>query len=168
MAELANQEDVFNEVLRISFEALMKSERLGLSGLDNAVARVFPAAPFQKCVIHLERSVLGRIKPADKKAVAEYLREVFVTDKKDDSLEKGWNRWEDFVYTWKKQYPSHRNYQDKSSYSAHLTFLKYHQKIRSLIYSTNWIERLNRDYKQTLRMRGVMPDSYPNSSLITQ
>jgi putative transposase len=131
----------------------------GLSGLETATARVFPGVPFQKCVIHLERNVLSRIKPADKKAVGEDLREVFVTDKKDDSPDKGWKRWEDFVDTWKKRYPSLKNYLDKTSYFAHFTYLNYHHKTRSMIYSTNWIERLNRDYKRTLRMRGVMPDS---------
>ena len=29
--------------------------------------------------------------------------------------------------------------------------------IRNMIYSTNWIERLNRDYKRTTRMRGALP-----------
>ena len=131
----------------------------GLSGLETATARVFPGVPFQKCVIHLERNVLSRIKPADKKAVGEDLREVFVTDKKDDAPDKGWKRWEDFVDTWKKRYPSLKNYLDKTIYFAHFTYLNYHHKTRSMIYSTNWIERLNRDYKRTLRMRGVMPDS---------
>jgi len=28
-----------------------------------------------------------------------------------------------------------------------------------IIYSTNWIERLNRDYKRTLKMRGAMPSA---------
>jgi putative transposase len=28
-----------------------------------------------------------------------------------------------------------------------------------VIYSTNWIERLNRDYKRALKMRGAMPNS---------
>jgi putative transposase len=131
----------------------------GLSGLEAASARVFGPLPFQKCVIHLERSVLSRIKPADKKAVGEGLREVFVTDKKDDSPDKGWKRWEDFVDTWKKRYPSLKNYLDKINYFAYFTYLNYHHKIRSMIYSTNWIERLNRDYKRVLKMRGVMPDS---------
>ncbi len=27
-----------------------------------------------------------------------------------------------------------------------------------MIYSTNWIERLNRDYKRVLKMRGAMPN----------
>lgn len=131
----------------------------GLSGLESACARVFGPLPFQKCVIHLERSVLGRIKPADKKAVVGDLREVFVTDKQDDSPDKGWKRWEDFVDTWKKRYPSLKNYLDKANYFAYFTYLNYHYKIRSMIYSTNWIERLNRDYKRVLKMRGVMPDS---------
>ena len=26
-----------------------------------------------------------------------------------------------------------------------------------MIYSTNWIERLNRDYKRTTKMRGALP-----------
>ena len=27
-----------------------------------------------------------------------------------------------------------------------------------MIYSTNWIERLNRDYKRTTKMRGALPN----------
>jgi len=28
-----------------------------------------------------------------------------------------------------------------------------------MIYTTNWIERLNRNYKRTLRMRSAMPNT---------
>jgi transposase-like protein len=27
-----------------------------------------------------------------------------------------------------------------------------------MLYTTNWIERLNRDYKRTTRMRGALPN----------
>jgi len=27
-----------------------------------------------------------------------------------------------------------------------------------MLYTTNWIERLNRDYKRTIRMRGALPN----------
>ena len=30
--------------------------------------------------------------------------------------------------------------------------------IRSMIYSTNWVERLNRDYKRVTKMRGSLPN----------
>ena len=33
-----------------------------------------------------------------------------------------------------------------------------------MIYSTNWIERLNRDYKRTTRMRGALPN--PDATLL--
>jgi len=40
---------------------------------------------------------------------------------------------------------------------AYFTYLEYPEKIQRMIYSTNWIERLNRDYKRVLKMRGAMP-----------
>lgn len=155
----AGWEELFRDLQKRGVKRLGLVVADGLSGLESATARVFAAASFQKCVVHLERNLLSRIKPADKKSVGEDLREVFATDKKDDSPDKGWKRFEDFVNTWKKRYPSLKNYLDKSNYFAHFTYLNYHHKTRSMIYSTNWIERLNRDYKRTLKMRGVMPDS---------
>ena len=130
----------------------------GLLGLETAAARVFGRLDFQKCVVHLERNVISKVKPSDKKAVGEGLREVFATDKKEDSVERGWVRWEDFIDKWKKRYPSLKGYLDRTAYLQHFTYLNYHHKTRSMIYSTNWAERLNRDFKRVLKMRGVMPD----------
>ncbi|MCI7390000.1 transposase [Butyricimonas virosa] len=31
-----------------------------------------------------------------------------------------------------------------------------------MIYTTNWIERLNRDYKRVINMRGAMPNHRPS------
>ncbi len=38
---------------------------------------------------------------------------------------------------------------------AYFTYLNYPVSIQRLIYSTNWIERLNRDYKRAPKMRGA-------------
>ena len=40
----------------------------------------------------------------------------------------------------------------------YFTYLNYDYHIRSMIYTTNWIEWLNRDYKRTTRMRGALPN----------
>ena len=40
---------------------------------------------------------------------------------------------------------------------AYFTYLDYPIEVQRMIYSTNWIERLNRDYKRVLKMRGAMP-----------
>lgn len=130
----------------------------GLLGLETSANRVFGRLAFQKCVVHLERNVLSKVKPSDKKEVGADLREVFATDRKEDSVERGWGRWENFVDKWKKRYPGLKCYLDEANYLQHFTYLGYHHKTRSMIYSTNWVERLNRDFKRVLKMRGVMPD----------
>ena len=42
-------------------------------------------------------------------------------------------------------------------YKYYFTYLYYHPRIQSMIYTTNWIERLQRDFRRVLRMRGAMP-----------
>ncbi|MFA5640850.1 MAG: transposase [Bacteroidales bacterium] len=43
-------------------------------------------------------------------------------------------------------------------HKRHGYLLKYNYQIGNMIYLTNWIERLNRDYKRTTRMRGALPN----------
>jgi putative transposase len=131
----------------------------GLRGLDTAIASVFSGTEFQKCSVHLARNVQGKIKPEDKKEMAADLKAVFRKDIPDDTPEQGWERFENLITKWEKKYPSMKVYRNKLEYFSYFTYLGYHEKVRSMIYSTNWIERLNRDYKRTLRMRGAMPDA---------
>jgi putative transposase len=42
--------------------------------------------------------------------------------------------------------------------SYYSTYLNYNFSIRRMIYTTNWIERLNRDYRRVLKIRGAMPN----------
>ena len=49
-------------------------------------------------------------------------------------------------------------------YRQYFTYLEYDYRIQSMIYSTNWIERLNRDYKRVTRMRGALPN--PESAML--
>jgi len=37
-------------------------------------------------------------------------------------------------------------------------YLKYDYRVQSMLYITNWIERLNIDYQRTTRMRGALPN----------
>ena len=47
-----------------------------------------------------------------------------------------------------------------SGYLCHIEENKHTKsyEIRGMIYTTNWIERLNRDYKRVINMRGAMPN----------
>jgi transposase-like protein len=43
-------------------------------------------------------------------------------------------------------------------YKSYFTYLNYHPRIQSMIYTTNWIERLQKDFRRVTRMRGAMPN----------
>ena len=47
----------------------------------------------------------------------------------------------------------------KTRTAMYFTFLDYAPKFHRMIYTTNWIKRLNRSYKRTLSMRGAMPSA---------
>ena len=38
-----------------------------------------------------------------------------------------------------------------------MTYLNYAPQIQAMIYTTNWIERLNRDFRRVIKMRTAMP-----------
>ncbi len=46
------------------------------------------------------------------------------------------------------------------------TYSNFDSRMRSIIYTTNWIERLNRDFRRVLRMRSSMPGEHSVITLI--
>jgi len=128
-----------------------------LSSIENAIWKQFPGTEIQLCTIHLQRNVQKRIKPKDKSEVAEDLKDVFRTGDRHDSKTRGWERWKKFCRKWERYYPSIGRMTEDRRYMLYFTYLDYDYRVQSMIYSTNWIERLNRDYKRTTRMRGALP-----------
>lgn len=131
----------------------------GLTGLETAIATTYSMANFQKCVTHLKRQVLSRVRSTDKVELAEDLKEVFQMDNTEDTKSNGFQRWLDMCKKWSnKKYSYFKNIQNKAEYQYYFTYLEYHPSVRRMIYTTNWIERLNKDFRRVLRMRSAMPD----------
>jgi transposase-like protein len=130
----------------------------GLSGLDQAVAKVYGQADFQRCVTHVKRRCLARVRTEDKPLLAEDLREVFATDRPDDTPEKGCQRWQVLCGKWQGKYRRFSTLQTDPLYRAYFTYLKYDWRMRNMIYTTNWIERLHKDFRRVLKARNSMPD----------
>lgn len=127
-----------------------------LKELDTAVGKVFNC-PHQKCVVHFMRNLLAQIHPKHKQAVATDLKEVFNLNIQDDTPIKLVNRLNQFCNQWIKTYPSVIKKIEKLELNYYTTYLNYNFIIRRMIYTTNWIERLNRDYRRVLKIRGAMP-----------
>ena len=128
-----------------------------LTAIEDSIWRQFPETEIQLCAIHLQRNVNKHIKPKDKALVAEDLKEVLRTGDRNDTVEKGYQRWLEFCSKWGKYYPSIKRMGENNRYKLNFTYLGYDYRTHNMLYSTNWIERLNRDYKRTTRMRGALP-----------
>lgn len=128
-----------------------------LSGLDEAVGKVFNT-PHQKCVVHLNRNVIAQIHPKHKQAVADDFKEVFNLNIAQDTHEQLKERLDIFCNQWIKLYPAMVKRLQKMELGYYTTYLNFDFRIRRMIYTTNWIERLNRDYRRVLKIRGAMPN----------
>lgn len=130
----------------------------GIKGLDGVIGEKFPGTPLQRCVIHLKRNMFAKVRHADKAALAADLRDIFRTGQRDYAVETAWSKWQDMCERWGKDYLSIKRLRDNSDYKAYLTYLNYAPEIQGMIYTTNWIERLNRDFRRVTRMRTAMPN----------
>ena len=129
-----------------------------LKGIETVIHKQFDMAEIQFCSVHLQRECLKIVKPIHKAELSMDFREVFRTDDRNDTKLQGIQRWKTFCLKWSKYYSNFNKKAENERYEYYFTYLKYNYQIRNMIYSTNWIERLNRDYKRTTRMRGALPN----------
>lgn len=135
-----------------------------LNGVENAIWKFYPKADVQLCIVHLQRSLLKLVRPIDKAALVEGFRKVFRTDDPNDSKKAMMERYRSFLNQWAVNYPAFKSRLKNERMELYFTYVQYDYRIRSMIYTTNWIERLNRDFKRTTRMRGALPN--PEATLL--
>jgi len=152
----SNWKEVFKSIKERGVSEISLFVCDGLTGIENAIASEFPQAVVQLCTVHLMRNIQNKVKPTDKEQVSSELKEVLNPENPKDTSQKGHQRFLEFIQKWQKKYPSLKVYQEPR-YNLYFNYLNYHVQVRRMIYTTNWIERLNRNYKRVLKMRTSMP-----------
>ncbi len=140
----------------------------GLTGLEQSIANVFPGAAFQKCVTHLKRNILNKTRYSDRAEIAADLKLIFVTNDSGYKLSNAIENFENFITKWMKTYPFIRRYRNRSDLIYYFTYLNYDYRIRSMIYTTNWIENLNKQFRRVLKIRNSMPSDESALLLISK
>lgn len=148
--------DVFNHIKNRGVQEINLFVCDGLTGIENSITKAFPGADIQLCTVHLKRNIGNKVKKKDKQEVMTELKQIFKTDK-ISTQEEAYNEFMKFILKWQKKYPTLKSYQNNKT-QFYFTYYKYETEIRSMIYTTNWIERLNKDFKRVLKMRGAMPN----------
>lgn len=115
----------------------------GLCGMMQAIEAVFPKSRLQRCIVHQVRSSTKFVSYKDIKQVVADLKKIY----KAATLEEAENALLEFSERWRKQYPSCvKSWED--NWDVLSTFFEYPMEIRKIIYTTNIIEGLNRQFRQ--------------------
>jgi putative transposase len=129
----------------------------GLPGLDQVIHKAFPGARHQKCVTHFKRNIQTKVKASDKDAVAEDLREVFLTGQKSYTRGQALEKFNEFATRWGEKYDAIKRLVGDEDMDYYFTYLDFDRRIQSMIYTTNWIERLNKKFRRSLKIRNALP-----------
>ena len=130
----------------------------GIRGLDKVIGEKFPGTPLQRCVTHLKRNMFAKVRHGDKAAIVADLRDIFRTGQPDYTIETAWAKWQDMCDRWGKDYRAIKLLRNNEEYKLYMTYLNYAPQVQAMIYTTNWIERLNRDFRRVVKMRTAMPN----------
>jgi len=125
----------------------------GLKGFPEAINSVFPDTEVQLCIVHQIRNSLRYVGSQNQKQFAAELKAVYQAFTKEEAeyeLEK-------LEEKWGKKYPivfqSWRNKWDNLS-----VYFKYPEDIRRVIYTTNIIESVHRQFRTLTKSKGAFPN----------
>ena len=106
----------------------------------------------------MKRNILNHVRHTDKQELSQDLAYVFRVDQQEYTKDNAWSTWEGLFRKWVSDYRGIKNMLEQNDYKDYFTYLDFHPQIQSMIYTTNWIERLNKDFRRVLRMHGAMPN----------
>lgn len=124
----------------------------GLNGFREAIEAVYPQAGVQRCIIHQIRSCMKYVNYKDMKQFAADLKLVYTSVTEEAAM----NCLMDFKDKWGTKYPAAiKSWED--NWDILSTFFAYPPAIRKIIYTTNIIEGLHRQFRKVTKTKSVFP-----------
>ncbi|MGI6704501.1 MAG: IS256 family transposase [Clostridia bacterium] len=143
---------VLNELKNRNVQDVLIFSVDGLTGLKEAIEAVYPKAYIQRCIIHQLRNSFKYVSYKHLKEFSKDFKAVYKAPSEEAALEALY----EVKDKWGKQYP----YALKSwetNWDVLSTFFKYPDDIRKIIYTTNIIEGLHRQFRKVTKSKSVFP-----------
>ena len=125
----------------------------GLKGFPEAINAIFPNTEVQLCIVHQIRNSLRYVGSSNQKQFAKELKLVYQAFTKEeaeielDKLEEKWGKKYPIVFeSWRNKWDNLSNY------------FKYAEPIRRIIYTTNIIESVHRQFRTLTKTKGGFPN----------
>ena len=125
----------------------------GLKGFPEAIEAIFPQTEVQLCIVHQIRNSLKYVGSKNQKEFMTDLKRVYKASNKDlaavelDTLENKWNdKYPIVIRSWRNNWERLTHY------------FKYPEDIRRIIYTTNTIEAVHRQFRKLTKTKGAFPN----------
>lgn len=143
---------VLNELKNRGIEDILMFCVDGLTGLKEAIESAFPKAEIQRCIIHQLRNSFKYVSYKDLKLFSKDFKNVYTAPSEDAAIDILCNLKE----KWGRQYPyAFRSWEN--NWEVLSPFYKFPDEIRKIIYTTNIIEGLHRQFRKVTKTKSVFP-----------
>jgi len=122
-------------------------------GLTAAIKRMFQGCSWQRCRVHFLRNLLSHVPKAGQDMVAAAMKAVFVIQKPEQVRA----HWQQVTEMLRKQFPGAIPVMEAARDDV-LAFLHFPQEHWRKIWSTNPLERLNKEIKRRTNVVGIFPN----------
>jgi transposase-like protein len=125
----------------------------GLKGFPETINTVFPKTAVQLCIIHMVRNTLKRISFKERKLFMGCLKKVYTAPTEEaalmemDNLEANWGKkYSGAIKIW------------RDNWSNAMTYMAYPKELRKIIYTTNAVEALHRQFRKITKAKSLFPN----------
>lgn len=125
----------------------------GLKGFPEAINAIFPKTEVQLCIVHQIRNSLKYVASKNQKEFMKDLKLVYQAISKEaaelelDRLEEKWGtKYPIVIQSWRTKWENLS------------TYFKYPEDIRRIIYTTNIIESIHRQFRKLTKTKGAFPN----------
>ena len=125
----------------------------GLTGIKEAIAAAFPKTEYQRCIVHQVRNTLKYVPDKDRKAFATDLKTIYQAADEQKALAA----LDRVTEKWTPKYPNSMK-RWKDNWDAVSPIFKFSTTVRKVIYTTNAIEGLNRQFRKVTKTKTVFPN----------
>ena len=144
---------IINELKNRGLQDILIACVDGLKGFPDAIQAVFPKTEIQLCIVHMIRNSIRFVSSKSEKEFMIDLKAVYQAPSEAIAC----HALEAFEQKWAQKYPSAVN-PWLTHWANIATFFKFPTEIRRLVYTTNSVEALHRQFRKVTKSKAVFPN----------
>lgn len=142
---------VLNEIKARGVEDILICCVDGLKGFPDAINAIFPQTTIQQCIVHQVRTTMKCVAHRDKQKFCADQRAIYTAINEEagfkalQELKEKWPQYTTFIKSWEEHW------------GELSPFFAYGQGIRKIIYTTNMVENLQRQFRKVTKTTTIFP-----------